>query len=403
MKDLPLIESLKNTALHYLIRIPSKKIITAYDEFCPRNTSKRALLSYLVLPLLPPSRFRDRVKFSNRGIAQEIPRALNELGFKVDIINFDNLSWEPKRDYELFVGHGGINYEWLSRRLPEITKRIYFSTGLYWKEWNIRMAKRLYDITFRRASLLPPERFIRYPEEYANHNADGIICLGNQEVAKTYGMFPKVIAINNAIYPNNSGNELDKDFDEGRNHFLFFSGRGNVHKGLDLLLEAFAQTDLHLHICQHMQVDFVNLYYSELTKFPNIHLNGFVKMRSRGFQMQAKQCNWIISASCAEGQPGAILECMGYGLIPILSESNNIDMGHWGLSLKDCTIETIRDTVIQASLTDVNECRIQCQRVIKATKEIYSIENFRAAFIQAVKEIVFSKNSTIGGVLDSKT
>ena len=317
----------KNAIYYFANQLARKMVIMGYDEFCSGKTQQRALLSYLVMPLLPPSAFRDHIKFSNRGIAQEIPRVLNELGYKVDIINFNNTSWLPKRCYEIFIGHGGINFERLSSHLPEPTRRICFSTGIYWMEFNFRLAKRFYDIALRRGYLLQPKRFVAYSEEYANEKADGIICLGNQEALKSYGKFRKVIAISNAVYPVNRESNRNKDYDAGRKHFLFFSGRGNVLKGLDLVLEAFVQSELHLHICQHMEPDFLKLYCNELTRRSNIHVHGFVRMRSPCFQKLAKQCNWVISASCAEGQPGAILECMGYGLIPILSDSNNIDLG----------------------------------------------------------------------------
>lgn len=169
---------------------------------------------------------------------------------------------------------------------------------------NARITRRFSELALRRGYLLPQERFIKYDEEYANRTADGIICLGNQKAVETYAQFPKVIGINNAIYPTNSERWRDKNYEEGRKHFLFFSGRGNIHKGLDVLLEAFAETDLHLHICQHMQPDFMYLYRSELSELANIHLYEFTKMRSKKFDELISRCNWTISATCAEGQPG---------------------------------------------------------------------------------------------------
>jgi glycosyltransferase involved in cell wall biosynthesis len=378
----------------FFVNLAKRKVISKYDEYCSGKPVKNAILSFLVIPLLPPRGFRDRIRFSLRGMAQEIPRVLNELGYKVDVINFDNTSWRPKGNYDLFVGHGGINFENISHQLPEKATRIYLSTGIYWKQWNFRMAKRLYDIALRKAYLLMPERFIKYSEEFANINADGIICLGNQEAVNTYAQFRKVIGINTAFFPIKRGKIVSqKDFDEGRHHFLFFSGGGNVHKGLDLLIEAFSEIPLHLHICQHMQEEFFNLYRRELTQFPNIHVHGFIRMRSQAFWTLINRCNWVVSASCAEGQAGAIIECMAYGLIPILSDSNNIDLEGWGIRLKECNVEGIRSTAIRASSMAVKECRLRSEAVIKATNQGYSIENFRVNFKRAVEKIIFSADS----------
>jgi len=209
----------------------------------------------------------------------------------------------------------------------------------------------------------------------------------------TYAKFRKVFGLNNAFQAINAVQTIDKDFDKGRKHFLFFSGGGNVHKGLDLLLEAFSNIDLHLHICQNLQPDFSFLYKNELNNLPNIHFYGFVKMRSPKFLNLINRCNWVISASCVEGQPGAIIECMGYGLIPILSDENNIDLEDWGLRLTNCQISNIRNTVLQASLMPTDECRRRVQRVVTAAKQLYSVEAFRTSFMKAVQEIVSSKNS----------
>ena len=115
---------MKNVVLRNITGWASKRVIRDYDEYGSGKPARKALLSYLVLPLLPPLRLRDRVKFSNRGIAQEIPRVLNELGYSVDIVNYDNRDWLPDRPYDLLIGHGGINFESISRRLPENIREI---------------------------------------------------------------------------------------------------------------------------------------------------------------------------------------------------------------------------------------------------------------------------------------
>jgi glycosyltransferase involved in cell wall biosynthesis len=369
-------------------QLAKRRVITNYGEFCTLPCARRALLSYLVLPLLPPPALRDHVMFSNHGIAQEIPRALNELGFAVDIINHDNTSWLPTRDYDLFLGHAGINFERISRRLAEAVPRIYFSTGTYWRELNVQEARRLYELALRRGYLLPPDRFVRYDEEYANCSADGIICLGNQEAARAYAQFRKVMAISNAIYPVDWGGFGGKDFSEGRKHFLFFSGRGSIHKGLDRLLEAFVGLDAHLYVCQHVEPDFIRIYRRELAETPNIHLLGFVKMRSPQFEQLAARCNWVILPTCAEGQPGSVIECMGYGLIPILPDAANIDLEDWGVRLADVDVGTIRSVAEQVTKIPAEECQRRAERVLAAARDIYSVEKFRANFKAAVSTIL---------------
>lgn len=372
----------------FFTRPPQREIISDYREFCPHDPTGKALVSYLVAPLLPPPGRRDRVIFSNWGIAQGIPRALNELGYTVDIVEYDDRDWKPTREYDVFIGHGGVNFESIHRQLSSKTVCLYFSTGIYWKEWNAREAERFAGLARRRGCFLSPDRAIRCSEEYANREADGIICLGNSAAVQTYGQFKRVIGIDNAAYPLEWRAGNGKDHDAGRHHFLFFSGSGNVHKGLDLLLEAFAGTDCHLHVCQDMDPGFAGIYRHELQECPTIHVYGSVPMRTSAFEDLATTCNWVISATCAEGQPGAILECMAYGLIPVLPVSANLDTEDFGFLLPDCTIPTIRSVVSQLTGLSREECQHRSLLAGRRARDRYSPGNFTRSFKEAVRAMV---------------
>jgi glycosyltransferase involved in cell wall biosynthesis len=368
------------------------RVIRNYEEFCTCKPTRRALLSYLVLPLLPPHRFRDGVKFSNRGIAQEIPKVLNEMGYSVDIVNYDNRTWLPDRAYDLFVGHGGINFEAISRCLSEGSTRIYFATGIYWRELNARVQKRAEDFTSRKGVVLSSYRAVDYDEDYAVQHSDGVICLGNQRAVETYLPFQKVIGINNAVFPVEWEGWRRKDFEAGRKHFLFFSGRGNVLKGLDLLLDAFVGTDLHLHICQDLEQDFASVYRTELSGCSNIHVHGFIRMRSSRFFNLARKCDWVILPTCAEGQPGGVVECMAHGMIPIISGEANISVGRWGIPLWDCGIDAVRSTALRASMMEQDWIRKMASKMVEETRDLYSVDNFRGDMLQAINQLVSSSN-----------
>jgi hypothetical protein len=367
-----------------------------FKDFCSIPPTKRALVSYLISPLLPAEAERDRIVFSNLGIAQYIPRALNELGYEVDIVAWDDKEWLPKHHYDVYIGHGGINFEHISRALPGATTQIYFSTGIYWREFNIREARRIYELAVRKGHVLPPDRAIKFSEEYANQSADGIICLGNQNAVQSYRQFPLVIGINNAVYPHDRQGLDDKNFEQGRRHFLFFSGGGNLHKGLDLLLEAFVGTELHLHICQIIDPEFAEIYKDELTQHSNIHVYGHIRMRSEEFEQLTSQCNWIISATACEGQPGSVLECMADGLIPILSTGANIDLKNFGILLPDNNVADIRKIIVAASKMEVEKCRQRAKLTATEVRENYSPEKFNSSFKNAVQRIVFTKSSRAG-------
>lgn len=186
----------------FLCKFRDRKIIYDYKEYLKNvGGPKRALLSYLVGPLQHSQNRRDKTIFSNLGIAQYIPRALNELGYIVDIVNYDNAKFVPESEYDLFIGHTGYNFENIDSKLPLDTCRIYFSTGIYWKVFNEKEKERFEALYQRRMVRLRYDRFISMSEEYANSHSAGIICLGNESARETYKNFRLAININNAIFP----------------------------------------------------------------------------------------------------------------------------------------------------------------------------------------------------------
>ncbi|MCL0037611.1 glycosyltransferase [Thermodesulfovibrionales bacterium] len=377
-----------NIIYDYKEYFENKKDNRQYLKTIAQEKIKRALLSYLVAPLKCPKHKRDRVKFSNLGIAQCIPRVLNELGYVVDIVNYDNITFVPRRNYNLFIGHGGVNYDRIAKKLPSEIPQIYFSTGTYWKTWNAREKERFNALLQRRGVELPFDRVISASEEYANRQADGIICLGNEYARETYRDFPLVLHLNNAVFPSEY-NFKHKDYEYGRNRFLFFNGPGNIHKGLDLVLEAFSKLrHSHIYICQHIESEFAKVYKKELNEYQNIHLCGWIEMRSHNFYEIVNKCNYVISATCVEGQPGSVIECMAHGLIPVISKEANIDVKKFGIILKENTIEEIINVVNGLSQKSAEWCRKKSKLVLSEIAVNYSENHFLEAMKKAIQIII---------------
>lgn len=387
-------QSLRNSLGAMLYRRRTQRVIYGFNEFLPRPVSgtgadpgKTALVSYLVHDLTPPPEKRDTCTFSNAGIAQYLPRALNELGYTVDIVNYDNRRFTPAKNYDLFIGHGGCNYERIEKSLDPRCTRIYFSTGIYWKTWNRLEDERRYALQKRKGILLPPDRLIGQDEEYANMHADGIICLGNEHAKETYGKFPLVINVNNAVYPDTCP-VVSRDFEKGRNNFLFFNGPGNVHKGLDLLLDAFTRVNQHLYVRQALEPGFYRAYKKELTEYPNIHLVPFTKKPSKEFTSLMETSNFVISPTCAEGQPGSIIECMAHGLIPVLSREANIDTGNFGITLKENSVDEIISVVSELSQKPVAWYKERSSLTIEEVRTWYTPEQFLVNMKNAIDSVV---------------
>ena len=347
---------------------------------------KRALVSYLTLPFrLSPDDPRN-LQFSNIGIARSIVKALNHLGYTVDLVDWTNQRFLPTRKYELFLGHGGLNFKRICCSLRGDPTIIYLSTGSYWKFHNKKTLARTKDLCRRRKTKIFPDRLVSRAEEWANRKADVIICIGNEETKKTYHKFPRVFNLNNAAYSDTHFLQKEKNYSEARNHFLFFPGGGNIHKGLDLLLEAFIQTEAHLYICQDIREDFYRIYRRELENFSNIHRIGWIPVRSEIFYSLIEKCAFVINPSCCEGQPGGVIECMHQGLIPIVSKESHLDVGDAGLVLKETSVAEIVRTIGDLSRMEPEVCKVMSQKAYNLAGREFSEEKF----LTNLKKIILS-------------
>lgn len=349
---------------------------------------KRALFSYIVHPFSIPPNDSAFLRHSNICHAQEIVRVLNELGYIVDVIDFRDTSFVPKRKYDMFIGHGGLNVRAIAAWLPDETVKIYFSTGCYWKyhnEQELARFKALYD---RKAVNLPLDRYINNGEEEALLSVDGIIGIGNHFTRRTYADFSPVVMINGTALPDNHYDESEKDFERGGQHLLYYAGSGCVHKGLDLLLEVFANVDQHLWICSTIDNEFAAAYSDVLKGHSNIHLMGWVQPRSPQFYQLMDTCNSVLLPSCSEGQAQSVVECMIHGLIPVVSQASGISIDHFGVIIEPCSIEKIASTVRSMAKWPARKCRKMSLGSRKAAQILFSREMFATNMRDAILRIV---------------
>lgn len=101
---------------------------------------------------------------------------------------------------------------------------------------------------------------------------------------------------------------------------MWYGGYGPFHKGLDLVVDAFAALpDCQLHIMGHVEQDprFFDWFKTKLAQHPNLHYHGWVTPESPLFYKLAAECDGIVFASSSEGGAGSVLQAMQFGLIPV--------------------------------------------------------------------------------------
>jgi len=359
------------------------------------TASGRALISYLPSAFRmdeKDARFVSHVSFWR---TREMARILNSLGYVVDVVDFTDTKFLPRRDYDLFIGHGGHNFERIAGVLKPESVKIYFFSGCYWRFHNRSELARFDALRRRRGVTLPPDRLVTQSEEGALRMADALMGVGNEYTRRTFARFRSVHMIPSAVPPDETLDIAKKDFAAGRRHFLFFAGPGNVHKGLDLLLEAFSLLEKQeLWICTRIEPAFASAYEEALRRRPNIHVVEWIRPRSERFYDLMRRCNWTILPSCAEGVATSVVACMNQGLIPVVSEACGIEVDDCGTLLKRCTVDEIAETARALSEYSPEECMRMSRAARRVARTHHSREACSGKMQAALTEILRQKRGS---------
>jgi len=363
---------------------PEKIVVSLYPEGPVRG---RVLLSYIIDGfLLEPG---VSVPKTHTNIWQSLKTAeiFVELGYEVDVIHFTNHSFVPKGDYSFFVDVRH-NLERLSPLLnTDCIKIMHLDTANILFH-NAAGAKRLLELQERRGITLRPRRF-EMPN-FGMEHADYAMTTGNDFTVESFNY------ANKNIYklPSPCGISLDfpeKDWNQCRRHFLWFSSAGLVHKGLDLALEAFLDMpDCYLTVCAPLgkDQDFVRAYHKELYETENIQTVGWVDIDSSQFKDITTNCGATIHLSCSEGGAPSVKMCMHAGLIPVVSYESGVDVGDFGFTLRDCSIPDIKNIIRHITTLSENELQKRARSSWQFSRNNYTRKKFTAELRKVILEII---------------
>jgi len=328
-------------------------------------------------------------KHSNRWESWQIAKTFVDLGYRVDVINENNDCFVPTKNYSVFVGNR-INFHRLASLLNDDCIKVLHLDTAHWLVNNMAEGRRLELLQRRRGFVLLPQRNIS--PNLAIEHATYATILGNEFTIGTYKYANKPIfrvpISAPVVYPWQDG----KDFDAVRKRFLWLGSEGFVHKGLDLVLEAFAQMpDYHLTICGpiHTDKDFQKAYWHELYKTPNIRTIGWVDVSSPKFLDIANDCAGIVFPSCSEGGGGGVITCLHAGLIPIVSHEASVDVDESrGLILKESSVEEIKVSVQRLSTLPAQQLGAMSKRNWEFARANHTRETFAANYSRVISEIM---------------
>jgi glycosyltransferase involved in cell wall biosynthesis len=360
-----------------------EQVISLAPEKTPQGN---VLLSWLIEPFLLKPDEPILNSHTQYWECLQMARTFLDLGYSVDVIDsWRNETFQPKKRYSVFIGHR-INFDRITELLNWDCIKIAHLDTAHWVFNNHSTYLRKFELQQRRGvTLKDSHRLVE--RNLAIENADYAVAYGNQFTLDTYRyantpLFRVPISTCAlSAWPEN------KDYASCRSSFLWFGSAGFVHKGLDLVLEAFAEMpEYKLFVCGPLEEEkeFAKAFYSELYQMPNIHAIGWVDVTGPEFMEIANKCLGLVYPSCSEGGGGSVITCMHAGLIPIVSYESSVDVDDCGVVLKDNSINTIKNTVHMVS----NLPSDQLRQMARNSQEFAKTNHTREKFAEEYKKIV---------------
>jgi len=358
-------------------------------ELRPKGEPKGAvLLSYITKPFALEPDDNLFTAHSNLWECMEIARTFLDRGFSVDVIDYDDASFVPKKDYTVFIDIHS-NMERLAPMLSKDCLKILHATGSHWKFQNDAEQARVAAIRARRGASLRPRRIV--PPSRAIELADCMTLLGNAVTASTFAFAGKPIHKLHVSSPVTFPWDESKDFEAAKKRFVWFGGPGLILKGLDIVLEAFSKMpELHLTVCGPVEneKDFSREYEKELYGTPNIRTLGMVGLMSDEFAEVRRSVGSLVYPSASEGQSTGVVVCMHGGLIPIVSRQSGVDIDGLGIILSESSIEEVQAAARQVAARPAEEVRPMARRVWEYARANHTRENFSKEHRNAVDSIL---------------
>jgi glycosyltransferase involved in cell wall biosynthesis len=319
----------------------------------------------------------------------QIATTFLELGYCVDVVRYSNQQFTPTKDYGVVID-ARTNLERLAPLLPKDCVKIMHLDTAHWLFHNAAQHRRLLDLQQRRGVALQPCKTVT-PNRGIEHADCGTI-LGNEFTASTYGYADKPIYRLHISTPVLFPWPEEKDFDACRRQFLWFGSAGLVHKGLDLVLEAFAEMPQYrLTVCGPITGEkaFEHAYHKELYGTANIETIGWVDIGSPRFREIANRCLGIVYPSCSEGGGGGVITCMHAALIPIVSREASVDIQNdYGVLLRDCSIKEIQHSVRRLSSMPVDQLRNMSRHAWEYVRAKHTQQHFAQEYHDIVRSII---------------
>ena len=317
---------------------------------------------------------------------------LVELGFEVDAVSWTNGTFVPQRDYDLVLDVR-TNLERWAPLLGERALKVLHCDTAHHAFHNPAQRERLRRLEARRGIRLTPHRLL--PETRSIESADCATVLGNGFTMTTWAAAAgagKPIVRVPVSCPWTYDWPAGKDFAAASRRWIWIGSDGFVHKGLDLVLEAFAGLrGFELAICGPLwrEPSFERAFYRELYRTPNIRTLGWVDPGSARFRELARTSIGVVFPSCSEGGGVSALVGLHAALQPLVTRESSIDLPA-GLDpyLRDAEPAEIRERIEAVAARSSAELEAQARASWEHARARHTRERFTPRWREVAEALI---------------
>lgn len=329
-------------------------------------------------------RGNDALKNSHQNHREALAQVdvFNELGYNVYVQQYLSKRDIPNLKFDIVFGHEP-NFVRAVEKNPDALK-VHYVPGAYIDHRNGQIVRMTDYINKTYNSSIPYRRLLEYENpnhssKFAYNLADKILMIGSKFTIETFpeDLHSKIVTIHQSTQLTHTIKDLDY---APSNEYFFMGSGGNLLKGISLLVEYFSKhPEYTINIVGPIEDDVKEALHHLLTD--NIKCHGYVDVNSDKMVDIMKRCNFIIYPSGSEGMPGAVLNSMKNGLIPIVTRWAAFDeIEELGYVLEDWTVNAIDKGVIWSKSLSQNEVIDLKQKCSVYVENTYNISRYRKEF-----------------------
>lgn len=391
-----------------------KKILALLEGLAPQKMYK---VAYFVLPKITqniglditnPNQKRALICYLDiKGVNMEHVRHANLLqlnqmihcflirGFCVDVCHYNEtkaIEYLSDKKYNVLIGLGKV-YKLMAKR-SDIPIKISFVTENNPEVVKVKYQERYNDFISRHSKSFTKGNLTRDDifdvEQFVlSNNLILMSSLYNAESFKKY--FDRIWTINaNAIINNTylfNDSEIKELIPNTKGRFLWFGSSGFIHKGIDLLLDAFKDLS-------DLSIDFYGVNYMEKQLFRRLAPDnsadcGSVDVMTDEFiDKVVKGHCFVIFPSCSEGMSTAVCTCMAHGIIPLLTKESGFDPHPSIIELEDWRVDSLKQAIRKAMAMDDEEILKMRRLAYEYGQKQFSLNHFNERFGEIIDQII---------------